>query len=69
MTIRLGTVVWVRAMLARRAWVERIRGRLLRQVPRSWLYYLVIEATVRVVRPDEHPDSVGAMEVVRRLSQ
>ena len=52
-----------------RMYWERLRVRLLMAVPNRWLYHLVIQATVRAIHDDEHPDAIGAMEVARRLDR
>jgi hypothetical protein len=53
----------------KRRQIENVRSRILRAVPASWLYHFTIQATVRTLRNDEHPDAIGAMEVVRRLAK
>lgn len=63
----LTTTVRVEAGMRWRSFVEGMRWRLLRMLPSRVLYFGVIHALSRVLGGSEHPDSVGALEVARRL--
>jgi hypothetical protein len=67
--LKMTTIVRVHLDMWRRARIDSIRQRALRAVPSSWLYHLTIQAVVRTLGSREHPDAIGAMEVVRRLGR
>jgi hypothetical protein len=60
-------VLRVELEIRRRILGDRIRWRLLRAIPSRVLYWTTLQATIRTLRSDEHPDSIGALEVARRL--